>query len=152
VATAGDKPAASSGPSTASDGPKSEAAPASSRKPSAAQSDSDRSSGAKTGINTDAAQAEYAAAGQNPALDNRLGDQRPGARGFKAKPQQFPGPEVGHFAEHAEQYGDAFRKEFDVDDDAGDERLGGGPHGREPRGDGTGPSSAGADGEPGSDV
>jgi len=50
---------------------------------------------------TPEAAAELEALGVDPRLDNRTGDQRPQAPG-PLKPQQFAGPEVGHFAEHAE--------------------------------------------------
>jgi hypothetical protein len=110
-----------------------------------AQVDTARSSGEKTGGTTEAQQEEYAALGINPALDNRTGRQRPGARGFAAKPQQFPGPEVGHFAEHAEEYGGAFDAEFGLDDDEAVGMHSRGPHGR---GDDRRVHDAGPDGEP----
>ena len=72
---------------------------------SAADVDSDRATGVSTGGTTTAQQAEFKKLGVNPALDNRTGDQRP-VLATKLKPQQIPGPEVGHFAEHAEEYGD----------------------------------------------
>jgi len=56
---------------------------------------------------TPEAAAELEALGVDPRLDNRTGDQRPTAPG-PLKPQQFPGPEVGHFAEHAEEVGGEF--------------------------------------------
>jgi hypothetical protein len=56
---------------------------------------------------TEQAAAELDALEVDPRLDNRTGDQRPPAPG-PLKPQQFDGPEVGHFAEHAEQVGDEF--------------------------------------------
>lgn len=56
---------------------------------------------------TTSAQAEeLAKLGVNPRLDNRTGDQRPIADEWPAKPQQIPGPEVGHFAEHASKLRD----------------------------------------------
>lgn len=78
-------------------------APATKR--SAADIDSDRSTGVSTGGTTTAQQAEFKKLGVNPALDNRTGDQRP-VLSPRLKPQQVPGPEVGHFAEHHEEYGD----------------------------------------------
>jgi hypothetical protein len=56
---------------------------------------------------TEAAADELEALEVDPRLDNRTGDQRPPAPGL-LKPQQFDGPEVGHFAEHAEQVGGEF--------------------------------------------
>lgn len=79
---------------------------------------------------TEALADEYAAAGVNPALDNRIGDQRPSARGMRVTPQQFPGPEVGHFAEHEAELGDAFRAEFEADGEAAPVAKSTGPHGR----------------------
>lgn len=108
-----------------------------------------RSSGVRTGGTSEAQAEEYAALGVNPALDNRTGDQRPQASGLAPKPQQYPGPEVGHFEEHAEQYGDQFREAFGVGEVDSLGMHSGGPHGR---GDRFGPSSAGPDGEPGSDA
>ena len=112
---------------------------------SAADADKSRTSGARTASNTEAQQEEYAASGQNPALDNRTGNQRPGKSGWAPKPQQFPGPEVGHFAEHAEKYGAEFAKEFGGGDDDAEVGSTYGPHGRGDEGD---TSSAGADGNP----
>lgn len=82
---------------------------------------------------TDNAADEYAKLGINPKLDNRLGDQRPFDTG-QVKPQQIDGPEVGHYAEHAEQ----FRAEFEeaIAPPQGDP-IGArseGPHGRGPHG------------------
>jgi len=114
-------------------------------KRSGADLDSARSSGAKTGGTTEAQSEEYAALGVNPALDNRTGDQRPRAAGFAPKPQQFPGPEVGHFAEHADEVGPVFEETFGVEDDAAAGMHSRGPHGR---GDDRRVHDAGPDGEP----
>lgn len=70
---------------------------------SAADLDRDRRVGRASGTVTDAQAAEYDQVGVNVALDNRTGDQRPQRQDFPAVPQQVDGPEVGHFAEHAEQ-------------------------------------------------
>lgn len=98
----------------------------------AADADTARATGARTGGTTEAQQDEYAARGVNPALDNRTGRQAPRHRG--PKPQQFPGPEVGHIAEHAAVNGDAFRDAFGEPD--GDEvgAKSEGPHGLGPEG------------------
>lgn len=100
-----------------------------------AELDKQRRLGATTGGTTTAAQEEYERLGVNPRLDNRLGDQRPPLEEYPAKPQQVPGPEVGHFAEHAEEFAELnskFTGEKDV------ERLGGlrteGRHGLGDRG------------------
>jgi hypothetical protein len=69
-----------------------------------AELDKQRRLGTTTGGTTTAAQEEYERLGVNPRLDNRLGDQRPPLEEYPAKPQQVPGPEVGHFAEHAEEF------------------------------------------------
>lgn len=66
---------------------------------------------ATAGLPDDAAE-EYRALGVNPALDNRLGEQRPLAAAQAVKPQQIPGPEVGRFAEHEEQHGEQYRELF----------------------------------------
>ena len=95
-----------------------------------AQLDHERNTGLRTGGATPAAAAEYGRIGVNPRLDNRVGDQRPPAAEWPAKPQHVDGPEVGHFAEHAERHGG----EAVVDDR---ERLGmkaEGPHGLGPHG------------------
>lgn len=112
---------------------------------SGADLDKARSSGQTTGGTTEAQAEEYAAAGVNPALDNRTGRQRPGARGLAPKPQQFPGPEVGHFAEHEAEYGGAFNEAFGEDDDDAVGMHSRGPHGR---GDDRRVHDAGPDGEP----
>lgn len=57
---------------------------------------------------TEAAGQELDALGVDPRLDNRTGDQRPTANPVP-KAQQFDGPEVGHFGEHA----DGVRAEFE---------------------------------------
>lgn len=72
-------------------------------KRTAAGADSDRATGVTTGGTTAAQQDEFKKLGVNPRLDNRTGDQRP-VLADKVKPQQIDGPEVGHFAEHAERY------------------------------------------------
>lgn len=113
--------------------------------PTGADLDTARTSGARTGGVTDAMAEEYAAAGVNPALDNRIGDQRPQAGAFAAKPQQFPGPEVGHFAEHEEEVGPAFRAEFETADDKAMGMHARGPHGR---GEDRRVHDAGPDGNP----
>ncbi len=89
-----------------------------------------RNTGVRTGGSTAAAADEYAALGVNPRLDNRLGRQRPQAAGFAPKPQQFPGPEVGHFEEHKEAMGAEFDELFGraTDDPRGMHAPG--PHGR----------------------
>lgn len=106
-----------------------------------------RTSGARSGGVGERQQEEYASAGINPALDNRTGDQRPTKRGFAAKPQQYPGPEVGHFAEHADGLRGEFEEAFGGGDEPAERAHTGGPHGR---GDRDGPSYAGPDGNPGS--
>ncbi len=78
------------------------------REVSGAELDRDRPR--RTGGVTAAAAEELSQLGVNPALDNRTGDQRPEMVEWPAKPQQVDGPEVGHFAEHAEQFGDAASK------------------------------------------
>lgn len=55
----------------------------------------------RVAFSTPEAAAELEALGVDPRLDNRTGDQRPTAPG-PLKPQQFAGPEVGHFGEHAD--------------------------------------------------
>lgn len=72
----------------------------------------------------------YREAGVHPALDNRMGDQRPSVHGQAPKPQQVPGPELGHFAEHEAEVGPAYREAFGLDegDAVGAKSLG--PHGR----------------------
>ena len=89
-----------------------------------------RNTGVRTGGTTQAAADEYAALGVNPRLDNRLGRGRPLAEGFAPKPQQFPGPEVGHFEEHAEENREAFEAAFGSGnlEPRGMQSLG--PHGR----------------------
>lgn len=74
---------------------------------------------------------EYAALGVNPALDNRMGDQRPRTGALAPKPQQVPGPEVGHFGAHDDEVGDDFREQFGAaaQGDAVGMRAEG-PHGR----------------------
>jgi hypothetical protein len=101
---------------------------------SGADLDRQRRLGLSTGGTTEAGAEQYDKLGVNPRLDNRLGDQRPPLEEYPAKPQQVPGPEVGHFAEHAEQQRELFSK-FSGDDV---ERLGGvrqeGRHGLGERG------------------
>jgi hypothetical protein len=89
-----------------------------------------RSSGLRTGGTSEAAAEEYARLGVNPALDNRTGDQRPQRRGLEPKPQQFDGPEVGHFEEHAEEHGGEFRELFGGGDVDPVGMRSEGPHGR----------------------
>ena len=104
--------------------------------------DTERMGGATGGVTEEMAD-ELAALGINPQLDNRTGRDRPTRAGTKAKPQQFPGPETGHFAEHAEKYGTPTSP-----GSAGTEPIGmhsGGPHGR---GDENGPHNADPDGNP----
>lgn len=88
-----------------------------------------RNTGLRTGGSTPRAAEEYAALDVNPRLDNRLGRQRPQAQGFAPKPQQFPGPTVGEFAEHEERYGEEYREMFvPANDPRGMHSPG--PHGR----------------------
>jgi hypothetical protein len=89
-----------------------------------------RNTGVRTGGTTQAAADQYAQLGVNPRLDNRLGTGRPQGQGFAPKPQQFPGPEVGHFEEHKEQFGTEFDELFGGanDEPRGMQSLG--PHGR----------------------
>ena len=103
--------------------------------------------GAASGGVTEAMAAEFEEHGIIPALDNRTGRERPSRREFRAKPQQFPGPEVGHFAEHAEKAGGAFDEEFGAPADGGPMpgMHSGGPHGRADR---SGASNAAPDGYP----
>lgn len=63
--------------------------------------------GARGGTATDAMGEEYERLGVDVRLDNRVGDQRPVLNPV-LKPQQFDGPEVGHFGEHADEAGDEF--------------------------------------------
>lgn len=63
--------------------------------------------GSRTGGTTEAMAEELDRIGVDARLDNRVGDQRPVLASY-LKPQQFPGPEVGHFGEHADELGDAF--------------------------------------------
>lgn len=63
--------------------------------------------GARGGTATEAMGEEYERLGVDVRLDNRVGDQRP-VLNPTLKPQQFDGPEVGHFGEHA----DEVREEF----------------------------------------
>jgi hypothetical protein len=56
---------------------------------------------------------ELARLGVNPRLDNRTGGQRPSLAVWPAKPQQVPGPEVGHFAEHDQRLRSKHPKWFD---------------------------------------
>lgn len=88
-----------------------------------------RNTGLRTGGTTQAAADQYAALGVNPRLDNRLGRQRPQGAAFAPKPQQFPGPEVGHFEEHNEAMGEQFREMF-VDEADPRGMNSPGPHGR----------------------
>lgn len=76
---------------------------------------------------------EYAALGVNPRLDNRLGDQRP-ILPRTPKPQQIDGPEVGHFAEHAEQFAGEFEEAVRKIDGEPIGSKSEGPHGRGPHG------------------
>lgn len=85
--------------------------------PKGADLDRQRALGVSTGGTTEAQQDEYGTLGVNPALDNRTGDQRPYVAEYPAKPQQIPGPEVGHFAEHAEKHR-ALADKFARKDDA----------------------------------
>jgi len=63
--------------------------------------------GSRTGGTTEAMAAEFDELGVDARLDNRVGRQRPRLNPL-LKPQQVPGPEVGHFGEHADENGDAF--------------------------------------------
>ena|SRR6478672_4656631 len=65
--------------------------------------------GAHAGTATEAAAAEYEELGVDVRLDNRVGDQRPVLNPV-LKPQQFDGPEVGHFGEHADELRDEFKE------------------------------------------
>lgn len=55
--------------------------------------------GTGTGGTTDEMAAELDSLGVDARLDNRVGRHRPTVSPH-LKPQQYPGPEVGHFAEH----------------------------------------------------
>jgi len=63
--------------------------------------------GSRTGGTTEAMAAEFDELGVDARLDNWVGRQRPRLNPL-LKPQQVPGPEVGHFGEHADENGDAF--------------------------------------------
>ncbi len=106
--------------------------------------DVERMGPATGGVTEDMAD-ELAALGVNPQLDNRTGRDRPTTAEAKAKPQQFPGPEVGHFAEHAEKYGPALAEAFGSAEGDPVGMHAGGPHGR---GDRDGPSGADPEGNP----
>lgn len=97
---------------------------------------------APTGGLTEEMADELQALGVNPQLDNRTGRGRPQRWESHAKPQQFPGPEAGHVAEHGQRY-----KETPPGPPTGDPlgMYSGGPHGR---GDRDGPHSADPDGNP----
>lgn len=104
-------------------------------KRSAADLDADRNLGRTTGGTTEAQQDEYAKLGVNPRLDNRTGDQRP-ILADKIKPQQVDGPEVGHFAEHAERFADEYKNVLLPNAVEGEVygMKSEGPHGRGPHG------------------
>lgn len=61
----------------------------------------------RVAFSTPEAAAELEALGVDPRLDNRTGDQRPQVAG-PLKAQQFDGPEVGHFGEHADEHREEF--------------------------------------------
>lgn len=75
--------------------------------PKGADLDTARNTGKSTGGTTVDQQAEYEDRKVNPRLDNRVGDQAPSAADYRPKPQHVDGPEVGHFAEHAEANADS---------------------------------------------
>lgn len=104
------------------------------REVSGADLDAQRRVGRTTGGTTEAQADEYEALGVNPSLDNRTGDQRPIlAKGVK--PQQIDGPEVGHFAEHAERFAEEAKNVLSAVPEG--EVVGmksEGPHGRGPHG------------------
>lgn len=86
---------------------------------SAAERDRGVRTGVRTGGTTEAMAAEFDALGVDARLDNRVGDQRPQRSPF-LKPQQVDGPEVGHFAEHAEAHAEEYAELTGVDAVQGD--------------------------------
>jgi len=80
------------------------------------RSAAERDRGVRT---TEAMAAEFDALGVDARLDNRVGDQRPQRSPF-LKPQQVDGPEVGHFAEHAEAHAEEYAELTGVDAEQGD--------------------------------
>lgn len=87
------------------------------------RSGKDRDRGLRTGTLTggtsDAMAEEFERLGIDARLDNRLGDQRPKLSPH-IKPQQFPGPRVGHFGEHADENREAFLEATGQNVDEGD--------------------------------
>lgn len=75
--------------------------------------------GSRTGGTTEAMAEEFERLGVDARLDNRVGDQRPRLSPH-LKPQQVPGPEVGHFGEHADDNGEAFLEATGLGDQRGE--------------------------------
>lgn len=103
ASTAQDKNAAgspaSAGSETADDSPR--------KRRSGVDRDRGLRTGSRNGGTTEEMAGELDALGVDVRLDNRTGNQRPVLPPY-LKPQQVPGPEVGHFGEHDDEFASEF--------------------------------------------